>query len=261
MGVRMLRAHVIELAEMLSHRLSHFALSPLFAVNFIHGQNGSGKSAILAAIQICLGAGARRTHRARNLAELIGRESGSQTARIAVTLRNEGDDGFRPNTYGKEVTIERTISTRGGGYKLLDASGESRSTSKKDLDALLDHLNIQVENPVAVLDQEDAKKFLLGKPEDKYHFFCKATELERMDRTYSNAKDSVTELKVNRERVERNLQTSVTEVQKLKRDVDSFAALDALQDKMGAQLRLQAWAAYSDVAQDVAEANEVSNRK
>lgn len=36
-------------------------------VNFIHGQNGSGKSAILAAIQVCLGAGARRTHRARNL--------------------------------------------------------------------------------------------------------------------------------------------------------------------------------------------------
>ena len=40
-------------------------------VNFIHGQNGSGKSAILAAIQVCLGAGARRTHRARNLKDLV----------------------------------------------------------------------------------------------------------------------------------------------------------------------------------------------
>jgi hypothetical protein len=45
-------------------------------VNFIHGQNGSGKSAILAAVQICLGAGARRTHRARNLKELVRKEAG-----------------------------------------------------------------------------------------------------------------------------------------------------------------------------------------
>jgi len=34
-------------------------------VNFINGSNGSGKSAILAAIQICLGAQARRTGRAK----------------------------------------------------------------------------------------------------------------------------------------------------------------------------------------------------
>eukprot|EP00984_Skeletonema_dohrnii_P008990 scaffold3368_cov106-Skeletonema_dohrnii-CCMP3373.AAC.1 len=46
-------------------------------VNFIHGQNGSGKSAILAAIQVCLGAGARRTHRARNLKDLVRKEAGA----------------------------------------------------------------------------------------------------------------------------------------------------------------------------------------
>ena len=47
-------------------------------MNFMHGQNGSGKSesAILAAIQICLRAGARRTHRARNLQELVRQEAG-----------------------------------------------------------------------------------------------------------------------------------------------------------------------------------------
>ena len=46
-------------------------------VNFIHGQNGSGKSAVLAAIQVCLGAGARRTHRARNLRDLVRKEAGA----------------------------------------------------------------------------------------------------------------------------------------------------------------------------------------
>ena len=40
-------------------------------INFINGANGSGKSAILAALQICLGARAKFTHRANKLTDLI----------------------------------------------------------------------------------------------------------------------------------------------------------------------------------------------
>ena len=117
-------------------------------VNFIHGQNGSGKSAILAAIQICLGAGARRTHRARNMKELVRKEAGSDCsgAKVRVSLWNKGSDAFQPEIYGEEITVERTISLRGGGntYKLLDSEGKEQSRSKRDLDMLLDQLNIQV---------------------------------------------------------------------------------------------------------------------
>ncbi|CAN0283545.1 unnamed protein product, partial [Ectocarpus sp. 13 AM-2016] len=41
-------------------------------------------------------------------------------------------------------------------------------------------LPIQVDNPVAVLDQENSKKFLLGTENDKYEFFLKATDLGRI---------------------------------------------------------------------------------
>jgi hypothetical protein len=134
-------------------------------VNFISGQNGSGKSAILAAIQICLGAGARRTHRARNLKELVRKDSSCACAKVRVTLLNRGVDGYKHEIYGDTITVERTIAVRGGynGYKLLDANGKEQSRAKKDLDDMLDKLNIQVENPVAILDQEEAKKFLTGK--------------------------------------------------------------------------------------------------
>ncbi|CAN0415691.1 unnamed protein product, partial [Ectocarpus sp. 13 AM-2016] len=44
-------------------------------VNFINGRNGSGKSAILAALQICLGAKAHLTHRAKKMADFIRSES------------------------------------------------------------------------------------------------------------------------------------------------------------------------------------------
>lgn len=38
----------------------------------------------------------------------------------------------------------------------------------------------QVDNPCAVLDQENSKKFLQGSESDKYAFFMKATDLERI---------------------------------------------------------------------------------
>ena len=40
-------------------------------LNFINGENGSGKSAIVAALQLCLGANAKITHRSDNLRGMI----------------------------------------------------------------------------------------------------------------------------------------------------------------------------------------------
>jgi hypothetical protein len=51
------------------HRKLSVTLCP--NVNFINGANGSGKSAILAALQICLGARATVTHRGSRLSQLI----------------------------------------------------------------------------------------------------------------------------------------------------------------------------------------------
>jgi hypothetical protein len=45
------------------------------------------------------------------------------------------------------------------------------------LDKVLDFLNIQIENPCVVLDQENSKTFLKGSPHDKYKFFLRATGL------------------------------------------------------------------------------------
>ncbi len=201
-------------------------------VNFIHGQNGSGKSAILAALQICLGAGARRTHRARNLKDLVRKESQANYAKVQVTLLNKGPDAFKHDVFGDSITIERTISLGGSynGYKLLGTDGKEKSRSKKELVALLDQLNIQVENPVAVLDQEEAKKFLMGKPEDKYDFFMKATELERLDRSYAYTKDKIYEMEDAISRMKNHIKPLSENVKKLytipMEDLNILAAMD-----------------------------------
>ena len=120
-------------------------------INFIHGQNGSGKSAILAALQICLGARASVTHRGENLGGLVRRNpAGGHTAtcKVQVTLLNGGTDAFEPGKYGGRITVERTFDASGkNAYKLLNEQLKTVSTKKADLVLMLDRLNVQV--PIA----------------------------------------------------------------------------------------------------------------
>ncbi|GLE11247.1 hypothetical protein PINS_up023601 [Pythium insidiosum] len=168
------------------HRKMRVKLSP--HINFITGENGSGKSAIIAAIQICLGASARSTHRGKSIKNLI-RHGHDGNALVRITLRNDGKDtgdAFRAEVFGKRIMVERLIRRDGSAeYRLKDENGSLVSKLKTDLDAMLDHLNIQTENPCAILDQENAKLFLKGNPIDKYKFFLQSTDLYKMRNTYS----------------------------------------------------------------------------
>lgn len=134
--------HSIYVENFMCHRKLRVDLNR--NINFIHGQNGSGKSAILAALQICLGAGARRTHRARNLKALVRQDPNNQPtqAKIRVTVLNQGEDAFRHELFGDKITVERTVALKAGynGYKMYDASMKEVSRSRKDLDDMLDHL-------------------------------------------------------------------------------------------------------------------------
>lgn len=136
---------------------------PSSHVNFISGTNGSGKSAVLQALQICLGATARETGRGRSLRELI--RTGCDEATLRVTVWNTGDDAYMRSTLGDWVTIERRVAKSGnpndanGGvhstWKLYD--GRERlvkgATRKSMIDPLLEHLNIATENPLCVMTQ------------------------------------------------------------------------------------------------------------
>ena len=81
-----------------------------------------GKSAIVAAIQLCLGSTARDTGRGTSVAKYI-REGSDSPAILKITLLNEGPDAFEPEKYGKKITVQRTISKTASTYKLLDDEG------------------------------------------------------------------------------------------------------------------------------------------
>jgi DNA repair exonuclease SbcCD ATPase subunit len=110
--------------------------------------------------------------------------------------------------------------------------------------------NIQVENPVAVLDQEEAKKFLTGKAEDKYNFFMTATDLERVDRTFAQTVDHVQDLCDSQENIKNTLKMSQDQVDDLKKKWDAHQYLDKMEDKVSELKVKLAWALFATVDQE-----------
>lgn len=66
--------------------------------------------------------------------------------------------------------------------------GKVVSSKKEELDRILSAFNIQVDNPVSILNQDAARTFLNSTdPHDKYKLFMKATQLEQIEQLYKES--------------------------------------------------------------------------
>ena len=148
-------------------------------VNFIVGKNGSGKSAIVAACIAGLGCKAATT--GRNLSSYKHFiKHGTDYALVQIHLANGGHDPYCHDEFGDVIVVEHRIEKSGGGtYRLKSADGRvDRKVTKKVVEELNLHYNIQADNPCSLLTQEAAKKFLHnGNEEDRYRFFLGAANL------------------------------------------------------------------------------------
>lgn len=95
-----------------------------------------------------------------------------RNACVKITICNADEsNAFRPEKYGKAIIIERRFGRVPGVSKYICWSGDKRQVSDKkdEVDQICDHFAIQVDNPLSVLSQETAKKFLASaKPKDLY---------------------------------------------------------------------------------------------
>lgn len=91
--------------------------------------------------------------------ELIKR--GETSASIEIHLHNHPQDGFEVARYGSRIVVVRSMYTTGRSvYKLKNDAGTVVSTKRDDLTNMLMFLNIQVDNPVCVLNQDASRSFL-----------------------------------------------------------------------------------------------------
>lgn len=172
----------VSMRNFMCHGRLTIPLGPL--INFIIGHNGSGKSAILTAITICLGAKASVTNRAGSLKNFI--KEGQDAAWVAVKLKNQGENAYQPEIYGRSIIVERHFTRSGtSNFKIKNDQGKLVSAKRADLEDITDFFALQIENPMNVLSQDMARQFLSNStPHDKYKFFIKGTQLEQLDKDY-----------------------------------------------------------------------------
>lgn len=142
-----------------------------------------GKSAILTAITLCLGAKSSTTHRGSSLKSFIKENERKykylifRTSEISIVLSNYGPESYKPELYGDEITIQRIISANPdkpnqpatSSFKIKGAAGTTISTLKGEVANITDHMDIHADNPLVILSQDVAKKFLKSSnDEDKY---------------------------------------------------------------------------------------------
>lgn len=96
---------------------------------------------------------------------------------VRAVLKNDGEDPFKPEIWGHEITIERYIAKEGtSGWKArsaLDADrAKPRSTSRETIVTMMDFFDIQVDNPMTVLSQDMSRAFLSTSDSSKKYEVC-----------------------------------------------------------------------------------------
>ena len=150
-------------------------------VNYITGENGSGKSAVIVAISAALGANFNKIGKGDDVSSCIG--IAEPISVITVVLRNDPKNPRHCNKYSNPVVVERTLVRRGEVGKISNKNTikiDGKEVRKADLMELMDLMSIDVANPAVVLHQDNAKSFGDGNDsKDLYNYFLDATGLRQ----------------------------------------------------------------------------------
>ncbi len=241
----------VTMVNFMCHERLHVELGPL--LNFITGKNGSGKSAILTAITLCLGGKASTTNRGASLKSFI--KEGRDTASLIIKIKNQGVDAYQPDVYGQTIILERNFSKTGtSGFKLKNASGKLVSNKKADVEEVIEYFQMQIDNPMSVLSQDNARQFLTSStPATKYRFFVKGTQLEQLDNDYrlvAEITETMDHKLYDYEEVVKALKARADRAQERVDIVNKHAGMRNAAHKLGQQL---AWAQVEDEERELQE--------
>ena len=242
----------VTLRNFMCHEYFELELGP--RLNFIVGNNGSGKSAILTAITIGLGAKASDTNRGSSLKDLI--KEGANSARITLYLENGRFGSYKHDLFGDTIIIERYLKREGSAsLSLKTADGTKVSTKKKDVQSLMDYFSIPITNPMCFLSQDAARSFLTAKtPHEKYTHFVKGTLLldvmENLDKAKALCSSARSSMSLHRE----NLKVLKQEYDNAKKLVEQMNQTSVLTER---KLLLQGKSLWIDVQQNSNSCNKL----
>ncbi|PLB51753.1 DNA repair protein Rad18 [Aspergillus steynii IBT 23096] len=237
----------VECYNFMCHDRFYVELGPL--INFIVGKNGSGKSAVLTAITLCLGGKASATNRGQSLKSFI--KEGKETATIVVRIKNQGDGAYMPDDYGRSIIVERHFSKNGtSGFKIKAENGRIVSTKKAELDSIIDFFTLQFDNPMNVLSQDMARQFLsTSSPAEKYKFFVKGVQLEQLDQDYRLIEESADQIEEKLRNREQDIEHLKNRRDAAKQKLDISDQHESLRNRLRNTRSQMAWAQVEEQEQ------------
>lgn len=210
-------------------------------VNFITGQNGSGKSAILTALCVAFGCRARGTQRASSLKDFI--KTGCSYASVIVEIKNQGDDAFKPEAYGDLIIIERRITETANAMVLKDRQGRKIAQRRDELRELVEHFNIDVENPCVIMTQDKSREFLhSGNDKDKFKFFFKATLLQQVNELLQSIRSQLEAAHAIVNELESSIRPITKELDDLREKIKNMEHVEEISQGLQDLKRKLAWA-------------------
>ncbi|MBW0473299.1 hypothetical protein O181_013014 [Austropuccinia psidii MF-1] len=242
------------LVQFMCHQHQVVDLGP--QINFVIGHNGSGKSAVLTAITLVLGAKVKSTSRGTSLKNFI--REGQNKAEVTLHLSNRGDEAFKPEIYGDEIIIERTLSKDGSSTYKIKSGRDHRVVShkKETLQSILDYFMIQADNPLNVLNQDDAKRFLnASSSKQKYEFFIKGTQLQQLTEEYEEINTNLLVAKTLLDKKRRELPDLYEDAKSAQRTLKEIQEASQAQEKI---TRLQHELTWIYVAEAESTSNQTA---
>uniref|UniRef100_A0A915AIJ4 Rad50/SbcC-type AAA domain-containing protein n=2 Tax=Parascaris univalens TaxID=6257 RepID=A0A915AIJ4_PARUN len=217
---------------------------------FIGGSNGSGKSAILAALNIGLGGQGSMNERGNSVQDYI--KHGTKRAKITTMLSNKGYG--RHEDFGEYLIVERVLTSAGSTYQLISVEGSHRrfvSCRKRELDSLLTRFGIQIGNPIFWMSQDRCRVFLQEmKPEKLYSLFMLATGLDLARDCYSGTKKKLKEIDKWKAVFEEYVKDKKREFATVRASYNRVSLLDKYKESLSKLQWLLCWLPYRDAAKE-----------
>lgn len=243
----------IECINFMCHKRLHVPLGPL--LNFIVGENGSGKSAVLTAITLCLGAKASSTNRGGSLKNFI--KEGADSSALIVKIKNKGHDAYQHDIYGDFIIVERHFNRNGGSrFRLKSETGKIVSDKKSEVEQIVEYYCLQVDNPLNILSQDNARQFLnQASAKQKYKFFLQGVQLQQIDDDYRVIEEYATSNEHKEGDLETKLEHAQKEYEKATREYEIFLQAEDMRKQCRLLSQKAIWAQVAE-AERKTERNE-----
>ena len=177
----------------------------------------------------------------------------SSNAILIVKIKNQGVGAYKRDLYGDAIIVERHFNIQGQqGYKIKSKDGRIISTKKAELNDITDFFALQLDNPVNVLTQDQARQFLNNSSHaEKYRFFMKGVQLEQLDQDYSLLGEMLDSIEHSLDNVKDDCRSLKEKHDAAKKKFERSKKQETLRERIRAIARQLAWIQVQDQEQEL----------